>query len=259
MTIAESLHFVYDGIRSDEMGLINVNMSTGMQEQLFLPEQNLKEITVRGRDTPYFIETERKPFILSLNFAFTEYFDNEQLNKVANWLSNQPYYKPLYFSDDLDKWYYTLYTGEAKLLHNCLKQGTVQIQMRSMSPYTYSPVYESDLYDFSRNSSSGSKLMIENKGNMTCKPVLSIRKIGDGELSIVNLSNQGKTFRIVNLRANEELIIYSEQEEIVSNIPLTYHFDDAYGDFPCLVEGANYFKVYGDCQLKWKYQFRYVG
>lgn len=52
MTIAESLYFVYDGIRSDEMGLINVNMSSGMQEQIFLPEQSLKEVTIRGRDTP---------------------------------------------------------------------------------------------------------------------------------------------------------------------------------------------------------------
>lgn len=259
MTIAESLYFVYDGIRSDEMGLINVNMSSGMQEHIFLPEQSLKEVTIRGRDTPYFIETERRPFTLSLNFAFTENFDDEKLNKVARWLGNQPYYKPLYFSDNLDKWYYTLYSGEAKLLHNCLKQGILQIQMRNMSPYTYSPVYESDYYDYSTNTSDGSKWVIENKGNLSCKPVLTIRKIGDGEISFINLSDRGKNFRLVNLRANEEVIIDSEEEDIVSNIPMTFHFDDVYGDFPTFVEGANYFEIYGDCLVKWKYQFKNIG
>ncbi|WP_410767803.1 hypothetical protein [Fontibacillus sp. BL9] len=259
MTIAESLHFVYDGIRSDHMGLMNVNMTSGMQEQILLPEQSLKEVTIRGRDTPYFIETERRPFTISLNFAFTDNFDEEKLKNVAGWLGNQPYYKPLYFSDNLEKWYYTLYTGEAKLLHNCLKQGIVQLQMRNISPYTYSPVYESDPLDYSNNPISGSEWAIENKGNMRCKPVLVIRKIGDGEISIVNMSDRGRAFRLVNLLADEEITVRSEEEDIVSNIPLTLHYDDFFGDFPIFVEGINYFKIYGNCQLKWKYQFRNMG
>lgn len=259
MAIAESLYFVYDGIRSDEMGLINVNMTSGMQEETYLPEQTLREVTIRGRDTPYFIETERKPFTLILNFAFTDYFNEEKLRTVANWLGNQPYYKPLYFSDNLDKWYYTLYTGEAKLLHNCLKQGIVQIGMRNISPYTYSPVYESDLLDFTNNSSTGIEWMMNSEGNLSCKPMLFIRKIGDGEISIVNLSDRGKTFRLVNLRADEEIVIRSEEEDIVSNIPRILHYDDIYGEFPAFVKGYNYFKIYGNCQLKWTYQFRYIG
>lgn len=259
MPIAESLYFVYDGIRSDEMGLINVNIQSGMQEEIFLPEQTITEVTVRGRDTPYFIETKRTPFTLNLNFAFLDTFDDEKIKNIVNWLANQPYYKPLYFSDNLNKWYYVLYTGEAKLLHNCLKQGYITIEMRSISPYTYSPVYQPAVYDYSTNSPDGSDFSVNNLGTLPSYPTIKIQKIGSGDIKIVNYSDRGKTFLIKNLVDNEFIEIDCESEDIVSDIPLTYHFDDTTGDFPYFVPGMNYLKIYGNCKMQWTYQFATQG
>ncbi|MBX4147498.1 phage tail domain-containing protein [Paenibacillus lautus] len=255
MTISESLYFVYDGIRSDEMGLINVNMQSGMQEDLFMPEQSIKEVTIRGNDTPYFIETERRPFTLNLTFAFEDTFNDEKIQTIENWLGNKTFYKPLYFSDNLEKWYYVLYTGESTLLHNCLKQGYVQIQMRSISPYTYSPIYESNIYDLTTNTTEGTEIVINNSRNLICKPTILLYKIGNGEISIRNDSDRGKTFRIINLFNDESIVIDSSKEDIISDIPLTFHFDDYFGEFPVFVPGANYLRVFGNCKIKFKYQY----
>nr|WP_251035388.1 phage tail domain-containing protein [Paenibacillus sp. ISL-20] len=230
-----------------------------MQEESFLPEQTIKEVTIRGRDTPYFIETERRPFTISLSFVFENDFDDEQLFRVANWLGNQHYYKPLYFSDNIDKWYYVLYTGGASLLHNTLKQGYIQIQMRSLSPYTYSPIYESNIYDLSTNAFGGTEITIENKGNKLCKPVTVIEKVGNGSIKIVNMSNRGNTFEVINLVNDEIITIDSDKEDIVSDIPLTYHFDDSFGPFPYFVPGMNYLMIHGNCKIKFKYQFINIG
>lgn len=257
MPIADSLYFVYDGIRSDEMGIINVNLQSGLQEEVFMPEQEIKEFSIRGRDTPYFVETERKPFSIPLNFAFIDSFDDAKLEEVAKWLGNQPYYKPLYFSNNIDKWYYVLYTGETRLLHNCLRQGYVSIQMRNIGSYTYSPIYTSDPYDFSINPASGSELQIENKGSIACKPKILIEKIGPGEIKIVNQSDSGNEFIITNLVDKEKIIVDCNKEDIVSDIPLTYHFDHKIGKYPKLIYGMNYLKVYGGCKIRFMYQFKY--
>ncbi|MNH66523.1 hypothetical protein D3C73_185560 [compost metagenome] len=255
MPIADSLYFVYDGIRSDEMGIINVNLQSGLQEEIYIPEQSIKEFSIRGNDTPYFVETERKPFTIPLNFAFTESFDDERLREVANWLGNQPYYKPLYFSDNIEKWYYTLYTGEMRLLHNCLSEGYVSLQMRNISPYSYSPIYAPDEYDLSSNTTSGTEIQIENLGNLNCKPKIFIEKIGAGEISIINQSDSGNEFKITNLVDKEKVIIDCNKEDIVSDIPLTYHFDHKYGKYPRFVYGMNYLKIYGKCKIRFMYQF----
>lgn len=260
MPITESLYFMYDGIRSDEMGIINVNLSPGMQEETFLPEQTISEVSIPGRDTPYFMGLERRPITIPLNFAFTDHFDHGKLEAVAKWLGNQPYYKPLYFSDNIDKWYYALYTGEAKLLHNSLKQGYVSIQMRNISPCTYSPTYETSVYDLSVNDSmTGTNVLFTNEGSLPCKPIIYIEKIGPGEISIINNSDRGATFRIVNLVDNERLTVDCEHEDIVTDLPLTHRFDDAYGDFPSFVYGDNVITIMGNCKIYWKYRFSNYG
>lgn len=255
MPIRDSLYFIYDGITSEDMGILNVNFDTGMLDENFLPEQSINEVVIRGRDTPYFVERKKVPFKVNLSFAFVDNFDEGRLEEVFQWLGKQTYYKPMIFSDNLDKIYYLLYTGEPRLLHNSLKQGYVTIEMRSVSPYTYSPVYQPEVLDCSENTVNGVEFVVDNKGGMICKPQITVQKVGNGEISIKNESDRGKTFRIVNLVDDEFIAIDCEKEDIVSDIPLTYHFDDAYGEFTSFVPGYNYLKIYGDCMIQFKYQF----
>lgn len=255
MTIAESLYFIYDGRRSDEMGIINAYMDTGMKEQNFLPEQSIKEESIRGNDTPYLIETERNPFSISLTLLFEDGFDDTKLKEVYRWL-NQREYKELYFSSNLDKRYYTMYVGEPKLVHNTLGQGYINIEMRNMDGYYRTPIY-SEMFDFSTNPIGGTEIEITNFGSETCSPILTIEKIGSGEIKVVNYSNQGKEFRLINLFDKEIVEIDCLNEDISTNLSLVYHFDDAFGDYPSFVEGVNYIKIYGKCKMRLEYQFKY--
>lgn len=145
MTIKESLYFTYDGIKSLDMGILNVNVSTGLQEEPFISERYIKEIKIKGRDKPYFQELEKSPLILNLSFAFEETWDSNKIRQITRWLC-QDYYKPLYFSDDNTRIFYCMPVESSTLIHNCLKQGYINLTMRCDSPYAYSPVYNSEIY-----------------------------------------------------------------------------------------------------------------
>jgi phage-related protein len=147
LTIKEAEYFMLNGINSKDMGIINCSVSDGLFEEEFLPNQEIKEITIRGRERPYLIDVIKKPRILNLSFAFTEQWNDELINKVARWIGNNKNYVPLYFSSSPDKWYFVLYEGDISIIHNGLQQGYLHnIKFRCADPYVYSPTYLSQMY-----------------------------------------------------------------------------------------------------------------
>lgn len=142
----EGLEFYYDGIKSTDMGLINVQIGSGLFEEPFVAEKTIREIKVRGNDKPYFQGVERSPLIFSLTFAFEDYYDHEKIRKVARWL-DQDYYKPFYTTDNPNRIFYCMLHSSSSLLHNGLKQGYVEIEMRCDSPYSYSLQQMSEWYE----------------------------------------------------------------------------------------------------------------
>lgn len=142
----EGLEFSYDGIKSSDMGLINVKFSDGLFEELFVAEKTIHEIKIRGNDKPYFQGVERSPLVFSLQFAFEDYYDHEKIRKVARWL-DQDYYKPFFTTDNPNRIFYCILHSSSTLLHNGLKQGYVEIEFRCDSPYSYSPQYLSEWYE----------------------------------------------------------------------------------------------------------------
>lgn len=256
ITYRDDLYFVFDGITSKEMGLLNVNLNSGMLEEQLMSEQTITEEKIRHNDTPYFIGTERNPFAIEFSFAFEDRFDEEKIRAITNWLGNQPYYKELYFSDNIDKRYYVIYNDSPKLIHNALKQGYITISMRSISPYTYSPTVTDGQYDLSLNTQDGTDISIENLGNKETYPVIEIEKIGNGEIEIINYSDsENSNFKITDLVDKEKVIIDCQKEDIRSDIPLTYHFNHIVGSFTYFVQGVNFLKIKGNCKITFKYRY----
>ena len=95
-----------------------------------------------------------------------------------------------------------------------------------------------------------------NNGDVNCQPILSLQKIGDGDVSITNLSNGGSEFKLTSLIANEDLYIDNENEEIITSIPLTYRYDNHNGVFINMIRGVNNIKIIGTCKLQFRYQFK---
>jgi len=255
MSIAESLYFMYDGISSIDMGIINCSVDkSGMQSEAFFAESEIKEVSTKYNDRPFFQGIIRKPIVLPLQFAFLDTWDDDKLRATARWLC-QDYYKEMSFSDNPDIKYYTIANSTVDLVHNSLKQGYLNINFRNIDNYKYSSTFLSPIYDFSVNNLT-TVIQFINNGDVDCKPMLSLQKVGNGNIAIINLSDGGKEFGIKNLLNDEDLYIDNENEEIVTSIPNTYRYDNQTGEFLNMVRGVNNLRIFGECKLQFRYQFK---
>lgn len=256
MTIRDSLLFSYAGRRSDEMGLINVNLNNGLLEEAFLPERQILETKIRGRDEPYFNGISYSPLQFQLSFAFLDTWNDDKIREVARWLS-QEYYQPLFFTSNINRIFYCMPIESPSLIHNAVQSGYITLTFRCNSPYTYSPVYKR-IFDFTSNTASGSDVEIDNIGDLPCKPKIYVKVISGTTFKIVNLSNGGEKLEFTGLANNETVTIDCDREEIETDIPLTYRFGNMTSDsnFLKLPYGVNRLKVYGNVQIAFEYQFK---
>ncbi|MFF2090184.1 distal tail protein Dit [Paenibacillus sp. NPDC058174] len=148
MTIHDSLYFEFDGIKSKELKMLNVNLDGGMHNQYFASSQSINEVKIRGKTKSYFQSVEKDPLKISVTFAFEEGWDETSLRSIRKWLTEPTYYAPLKFSNNNEKIYYALYVDEPELLHNSLSQGYITINFRCNDAYAYSPLMLSPIYDW---------------------------------------------------------------------------------------------------------------
>lgn len=145
ITIKDSLYFVYDGISSQDMGIINVNIDSGLQSEPFYPSASILEISTRYNETPYFQKIKREPLVFNLTFAFEDGLNDDKLRETARWL-NQKTFKELYFSNQPDKKYFAIYEGSPRLFHTGA-DGYFEITFRTNSPYAHSNLIETGIYN----------------------------------------------------------------------------------------------------------------
>lgn len=123
-----------------------------MQEEVLAPTRSIDEVSIKGRDKPYFQQIKKEPLEFSITAAFDEHWDTKRIREVARWLTEQPYYQELYFTNDFgrqpERIYYALVVSQPNLIHNCLQQGYISLNFRCDSPYSYSPVYTSNEYQW---------------------------------------------------------------------------------------------------------------
>lgn len=248
----ESVSFVYDGKYSSDYGLYNISLSNGMYEEVFTASRKIQEVTVRGNSKPYFQGFEYEPLEFELSFAFEDTWDDKKIREIARWLT-QDYYKPLWFSENPDRWFYCVSIEDATLVHNGLKQGYVKLKMRCDSPYSYTPVMTSPIYDFSTGTGV---IDFVNDGDTILKPEIWIQKIGNGDVSIKNMTNKGTEFKFTGLLDAETVYVNNEREYIETSLPSTYRYENFNNNYLELVYGKNRLEVTGECKINFRYQFK---
>ncbi|MGM7720485.1 distal tail protein Dit [Metabacillus sp. Hm71] len=252
----ESLHFTYDGIKSTDMGVIQISVDSGLFDEHYLPETSIVEEKVPGRDNPYFVRLEREPITLPLSIYFQNQLTDEEARKIGRWL-NQDYYKPLIFSEYPHKIFYCRYVGNPRLLHNGCKQGYAKLEMRCNSPFAYSPVY-TDTFDLSANPTTGTMIKLTNNGDYDISPIIEIEKIEDGDISIVNTSDGGEELKLTGLTNGELITVDCEVEEIETNIPGILRYENHNDVFLTMPRGVSHLKIFGKCKLTFKYEFKLI-
>lgn len=249
----ESLHFVYDGIRSRDMNAIQISSNSGLFQEIFTASKRINEEKIRGRDEPYFFGVEREPISFPLSIWFDEGISDERKQEIKRWL-DQDTYKPFYVEDYPHQIMYAICVDESSHIHNGIDMGYVTLNFRTNSSYRFSPVYI-ESYDFSENTSNGTEFTFVNRGDIECKPYLRIKMLENGDLKIINQSNSGLEFSFDNLNKDEIIEVDCIKEDIKSNVMNRFdNFNDNYMSF---VRGHNYLKVYGKCVIDIKFQFKF--
>lgn len=255
MSIRSSEYVMYNGRSSAEFNLVNVNLNTGLQSEPLVGRRTLRSDRVRGNDRPYFMGFDKEPLKFPITLAFMDAWDEERIRDAVRWLFSPQYYAPLVFSDDPDRIFYGLFVEDNELVHDCARSGYMTLLFECADPYSYTPVYE-ELHDLSANSAAGTSIAFNNFGDEDCLPTVTIEKVGDGDVSIINQSNGGAETTLTGLVDGEIVTMDGESRDIESSRIDTYRYGNLVGDYLRLPVYYNYLLVKGKCRLKLKYQLK---
>lgn len=99
--IKESQYFLFNHIRSIDMGVVNVNTDGGLQEENFLAGKTINETFLKDRPDPIVDSIVYEPFEMPLNFYVDQniregFYKNrnltqKKLREIAKWLTVTDY------------------------------------------------------------------------------------------------------------------------------------------------------------------------
>lgn len=250
--IRESLYFSFAGRKSTEFPIVNVSLGSGLYEESLTSNKSIVETKVPGNDIPYFIRTEREPKQFPLRFAFLEPWNDEMIDEIIRWL-DVDFYEPMFFDQNIDRVVYAMPINTIDQIHNGLKQGYVNLTMRCDGAYSYSHDISTPYYEVIGKDT----IEINNLGHISTFPEIWIEKDGDGDFTIENYSNEGSLFKFENLRDGEQIYIDCLNEQIESNLPKTFRYDDFNDNYLELVYGLNNLKITGSSKVLFKYRYIY--
>lgn len=247
----ESLHFTFDNISSEDMGVVIASPNGGLFQETFLPTRRIIESSVTNKR--YFKRVESEPLSFSLTFYIAEWRDRDNLRQIARWLF-QDYYKPLWFDTNPERIYYAIIEGDSSLFHNGCKDGYIELNIRCDSPYSYSPT------QYASASSADGQMTIFNEGDLTIKPKARIKKSSvDGDIEIRNTTTS-QIIKFSNIQHDEEIFIDFENEEIVSSLQYLniYRFENFNNEWLELVLDENTLEFIGDFDIEFEYELTYL-
>jgi phage-related protein len=253
----EYLTLNFDGKSSSDFGIICANGSgNSLYEDLFVANKSIEEDSSPDRNIPYFKDVTLSPLDFPpLTLYWTDGFNEEGLQLIKQWL-NKKTYSEFFFEEYPIRHYFGLLYADNSLSHNGLGQGFATIKIRCNSPYAYSPAITNQ--NTITIPSEGKDLMIENKGDEFIYPSIQFTKIGDGDFSILNLTDGGNTFTLTELKDNETITIDNYNEEIDTDLPNIYRYENHNGNFLKLPVGRNRLIIRGECKLKYHYRYVYM-
>jgi predicted phage tail component-like protein len=247
--IRESLYFSFAGRKSTDFPIANVSLGSGLYEESLTSIKSIVETSTVNNDTPYFQRVKREPKSFQLRFAFFEPWNEDMIDDIVRWL-DVDYYEPLFFSENLDRIYYAMFVDDIKQIHNGLKQGYLNLNVRCNSSVSYST-------NKSTNWIQDNFIEIDNLGHKSTLPKIWIEKIGDGDISISNISNNNEEFKFTKLLDKEIIYVDCENEIIKTNIENEWRYDNFNDNYLELVYGKNLLKVNGNAKLKFEYRYKF--
>lgn len=246
--------FVFNGVKSEDLGIHLIKPSGGFLEGQFFAEREIVSEMIPGNHTPYIFGERRQPLRFSVHLSPLEgTWTSELKSLVSRWLNNGKF-NEFYSTDDLNRRYFVTYIGSPTLHQSGNMQGWIEVEFLNIDCYVRSPVHQ-QLFEINNGYTI---IEIENIGDTLTFPKVWIRKIGQGDLKIRSISDGGRTFEIRNLKNNEVIFVDNKNRMIETNIPDRYLYDQFNDNYLSLVYGVNRLEVIGNCKLKFEYQYEFL-
>lgn len=251
----QSLNFTYNGVSSEDMGVVIINEDGGLYKDIFLPQRSIREKKINGNDRPYFMGVDNNPLSFPLSFFIKEWEERNNLRSISRWMFTD-YYKPLIFESNPDRIFYAMIEGNSSLLHNGCQDGYITLNIRCDSPYSYSPIIRHDV-----TVKGKAQPYFYNEGDATIRPQLKITKIGDGDILIKNEENN-QEFKLTGLYDKEVILVNCENEEIVSSFQkslnryLHNNHNDVWLDFDR--NSSSTFTFTGNFECEFYLEYKYL-
>ena len=255
------MYSTLNGIQLSTLNIYVVRLESGMITAPFLPSLEIQEDYSMNNDVPYYFGSKKNPLELEVTFSKLEGFWTwDARREFANLLTpdNDDYMEFYYQEDDEPaKIYYVKYIDGIDITVTGNRQGYLTVRFRCDSPYSYSRTYT--LINDLSAIIVPTTISITNSGDTKLYPELWIEKVGNGNISIKNLTNAGTICTITGLLDTEIVYINNEDGTIESSLSNTYRYSNFNGNYIELVRGVNNLEVTGTCNLTWKYKFKIKG
>lgn len=245
-------YIVYDGINSRDLGLLVVEINSGMIEMPFGYSRSILEEEVGLRDTPYFFGVKSNALELEITFCNDEFseWDMDTRWKINRWLYKDRQYKTLTLGDNRDVVYYCMPVGDPKRYDNGNKKGYITIKFRCNGPFPYTKT-AMEVYDYTKNPSN--TIEIRNMSNVLnyYYPEVMIEMTDDTEVSIINLTNNNEEFKFIGLKKGEKIYINNDLKQIKSSLEESgiYRLNNFNKNWFRLVQGKNRIQIKGNVKV----------
>lgn len=257
--------FVFDGVPCEEYDLMLYDVAGEEQgEGDFASTVSIVEEAVGGRWKPYFYGTQyNKRLTFDIVFGVnTErldrdaYLDRYEISAVAAWLTGHDQY--MWLEIDQDDMRYVRYKCMISAL-SIVTYGRIPWAMKATvvcdSPYGY--LYPQE-FTYEVEDSETFKLYNESSHNGYIMPEMEITMTGEtggGTVSIVNVSDGNREFKLTNMPATVEHITVDNDHCILKEDEGTNLYPYFNYNFFRLKKGYNKITITGTCTVKLKCEF----
>ena len=254
--------FIFDGISCSDFGLMVYHFGSEGQDDISYSNNGIVEESISGRyDTLFYGTEQNKPLEFKLVFGANmeavdknKPLDRYETEAVAAWLTGHGSRKWLSIvQDDMSYFRYKCVISDLKLITYGDMPWAFSCKVRCDSPFGYT-LPEETVFDC--NGQADIKFFNRSSYNGYYFPKIEISVLGGNDISIQNLSDNGREFSFKGLPESEGLTITIDNKNgIITNsldINLYQYFNMK---FLRLKRGYNDLKLTGNMSIRFVCEF----
>lgn len=260
-----AMDFTLNGISSTEFGVTNIHLESGAIEEPLHGSRSIIEDVIPNKSKRYLFGVQKEPLEFTMTFSLLdEKFTYAKRLQIMEWLlKDNDNYRSLILQDfetpanSIHFYVIVINQGTLNLFGD---QGYFQVNFRNIANSPFSPVYTSEIQNFSNNPTYIDYEMYNNSNIDTFYyPETWITLQGNSTgFSLQNLTNGGKIMSCTGLNLLEEIYINHESKDIMSSLGEDVYRFDKFAEpknWLQLISGKNIIRIRGNVLLKTRSQF----